>query len=80
MELADLRGALVVAEERSLRRAAARLAISTRILADRLAGLERELGLVIFVCDGETCRPTPQGQRFLEEATRILTRPLPSIP
>lgn len=74
MELADLRGAVVVAEERSLRRAAARLAVSFRTLERRIAGLERELGLVIFLRQGEACRPTPEGRRFLEEAARILAR------
>jgi DNA-binding transcriptional LysR family regulator len=74
MELADLRGAVVVAEERSVRRAAARLAVSSRTLERRIAGLERELGLVIFLRQGEACRPTPEGRRFLEEAARILAR------
>ena len=78
MELSDLRGALVIAEERSLGRAAARLAVSSRTLERRIAGLERELGLVIFVREGEACRPTPQGRRFLEEAARILARRPPS--
>jgi DNA-binding transcriptional LysR family regulator len=77
MELSDLRGALVMAEERSLARAAARLAITARTLARRVAGLERELGLMIFVRHRGGCQPTPQGRLFLEEAARILDRGMP---
>jgi DNA-binding transcriptional LysR family regulator len=72
IELRDLRWAIVVAQHRSLRRAAEALNIRQSTLSRRLRDLELELGASLFERTNGGTRPTAEGQEFLEAAERVV--------
>ncbi|MEM9694012.1 MAG: LysR family transcriptional regulator [Myxococcota bacterium] len=67
MSLDQLRGFVTIADEGSVRRAAARLHISQPPLSRQLHALEDELGCALFV-------RTPRGMVLREEGRRLLPR------
>src|ERR1700753_4149473 len=68
MELRHLRYFVVVAEERNVTRAAARLHVSQPPLSRQIRDLETELGLALFERNAKAIRLTEAGRIFLSEA------------
>lgn len=65
-----------VAEERSFRRAAQRLGVSTAAISKAVLRLEGELGVPLLVRTSRSVTPTPEGEAFLlecREAVRKVT-------
>src|SRR5690348_8818169 len=73
MDLRQLRYFLVVAEERSVTRAAARLHLTQPPLSAQLARLEQELGVELFVRHRRGVDLTEAGRELFAHATRLLS-------
>lgn len=67
-----LRAFVVVAEELHFTRAAARLYVAQQALSRDVRRLERELGTELFVRTTRQVTPTPDGERLLPYARRVL--------
>jgi DNA-binding transcriptional LysR family regulator len=72
MELRHLRYFVAVAEEMSIRRAAARLHIAAPPLSVQIRKLESEIGVELLARAGRGIRLTEAGQVFLEQARKTL--------
>ena len=71
MQTEHLEEFLVLANRLSFRKAADELHVSQSALSKHIAALERELGFPLFERSGAT-RLTPEGERFLVYAQRVL--------
>ncbi|WP_345427383.1 LysR family transcriptional regulator [Pseudonocardia xishanensis] len=71
--LEQVRGFVVIAEERSFRRAAERLRMTQPPLSRQIQKLEREIGVLLFDRTQRQVELTPAGAAFLVEARRLLT-------
>ncbi|MFJ4519389.1 LysR family transcriptional regulator [Streptomyces sp. NPDC088810] len=67
-----LRAFVAVAEELHFTRAAARLYVAQQALSRDVRRLERELGAELFVRTTRQVTPTPDGERLLPHARRVL--------
>ncbi|HEX9565573.1 MAG TPA: LysR family transcriptional regulator [Gemmatimonadaceae bacterium] len=74
LEIRDLRLIVAVAAEGSLTRAGSRLHVTQPALSRQLAGLERRVGLPLFVRTGSRMVPTPAGELLLRHARGVLDR------
>ncbi|GAB7181734.1 DNA-binding transcriptional regulator LysR family [Kitasatospora sp. Ki12] len=74
LDLAQVRGFVVVAEELHFGRAAGRLGISQQGLSKRVARLEGALGVRLLERDARGVALTGAGRRFLEPARRVLAQ------
>lgn len=74
LELKYLQYALAVYRSGSVTRAARELYLAQPNLSRAIAELERSLGFSLFVRTRQGMRPTPQGERFLQEAEGMLDR------
>ena len=72
MELTELRCFVTLAEQLHYGRAAARMYISQSALSKRIAGLERELGVVLFERTRHEVALTEAGRRLLPDAQRVV--------
>jgi DNA-binding transcriptional LysR family regulator len=72
MELAELEIFRAVAQEQSVTRAAKRLDRVQSNVTTRIRQLEEDLGVPLFARDSKRMMLTPEGQRFLPYAERIL--------
>ena len=74
MNLLSLRYFLAVAEYLSFTKASEQLYVTQPTLSRQVLDLEEELGVQLFVRGRHTLTLTPQGARFLPEATEIIRR------
>lgn len=72
MELQQLRYVIAVAETRNFTRAAERCHVVQSALSHRVAGLERELGVRLFLRSNRRVDLTPAGAAFLQDAREAL--------
>ena len=72
MELTELRCFVTLAEQLHYGRAAGRMYISQSALSKRIAGLERELGVVLFERTRHEVALTEAGRRLLPDAQRVV--------
>ncbi|MFP5020421.1 LysR family transcriptional regulator [Pseudonocardia phyllosphaerae] len=72
MELQQLRYVIAVAETRNFTRAAERCHVVQSALSHRIAGLERELGVRLFLRTNRRVDLTPSGAAFLQDAREAL--------
>lgn len=72
LELRDLRWAIIIAQHRSLRQAAAALNIRQSTLSRSLSELEHVLGAALFERTNGGTHPKPEGREFLEAARMII--------
>jgi DNA-binding transcriptional LysR family regulator len=73
-DLGELAAFVVVAEERSFTRAAARLGISQSALSHSMRGLENRLGLQLLARTTRSVSPTAAGTVLLQDLTPALER------
>jgi DNA-binding transcriptional LysR family regulator len=73
-DLGELSAFVVVAQERSFTRAAARLGVSQSALSHSMRGLEKRLGLQLLARTTRSVSPTTTGTALLEELTPALER------
>lgn len=66
MTIRDLEYAMIVAEEKSISKAAVRLFVAQPALSQCLQKLERELGTHLFIRSNQGVEPTEEGKCFLE--------------
>src|SRR5689334_11533606 len=71
-EMADLTAFLVVAEERSFTRAAAKLGMTQSALSQVMRRLETRLGLRLLTRTTRSVAPTEAGERLLQTLTPAL--------
>jgi DNA-binding transcriptional LysR family regulator len=71
-EFAELTAFVTVAEEKSFRRAAARLNLTPSTLSHSLRALEERLGVRLLNRTTRAVSPTPAGQALIEQATPSL--------
>ena len=69
---AELQAFVAIAQERSFRRAAVRLGLTTSTLTHTLRSLEERLGLQLVARTTRTVAPTPAGVALLEELAPAL--------
>lgn len=74
MNLGHLRAFVMVAEERSFRRAAGRLYVAASPLSRRIKELERELDVTLFVRDTRSVQLTPEGKTLLPLAREVVQK------
>ncbi|MGL5864165.1 MAG: LysR substrate-binding domain-containing protein [Phycicoccus sp.] len=72
MELRHLRSFVVVIEEASFGRAAARLHVTQPAISQQVRQLEKGLGVTLVDRRARPVRPTASGERLLEHARRLL--------
>lgn len=72
MELQQLRYVVAVAETRNFTRAAERCHVVQSALSHRVAGLERELGVPLFLRTNRRVETTPAGTAFVQAAREVL--------
>ncbi|GLZ08268.1 LysR family transcriptional regulator [Actinomadura sp. NBRC 104412] len=72
MDLQQLRYVVAVAETRNFTRAAERCFIAQSALSQRVANLERELGVKLFARTSRRVEITPAGEAFLPSARQAL--------
>jgi DNA-binding transcriptional LysR family regulator len=63
---------LWLAQLRTIKATADRLSITHTAISSRIAAIEQDLGVRLFVRSGQGFEPTPDGQRFIEEASKIV--------
>ena len=68
----DIETVREVVRRDGFRSAAEVLGVSQSAVSNRIAALERELGIALFDRSRRKARLTPEGRRFLEEAERIV--------
>lgn len=73
MTISDYEYLLTIAEERNIRRAAERCAITPSALTQKIKVIEAEVGAELFLRSNAGCVPTESGQIFLQSAKEILT-------
>jgi DNA-binding transcriptional LysR family regulator len=73
-DLGELSAFVVVAQERSFTRAAARLGVSQSALSHSMRGLEKRLGLQLLARTTRSVSPTSAGTALLEELAPALER------
>lgn len=74
MDLRQLRYFVMVANERNVTRAAARLHIAQPPLSRQIHQLESELGTILFDRDVRPLRLTPMGRLLYDQANQVLAR------
>ena len=72
MSVEQLETVVAIAEERGIVRAARRLCLTQPPVTRRLAALEDELGVVLFVREARGMRPTPAGALLVDHARALL--------
>jgi DNA-binding transcriptional LysR family regulator len=72
VDLTDLQCMLVVAEEQSITRAAARLYLSQPALSRRIRRLERSIGSALFLRHSRSVSLTPAGAALAEQARVVI--------
>ena len=72
LELTDLHCMLVVAEEKCITRAAARLYLSQPALSRRIRRLELSVGTSLFLRHSRSVAPTPAGNALAEHAQHVI--------
>ncbi|GAB6990240.1 LysR family transcriptional regulator [Paenibacillus pini] len=72
MELRQLQYALQIAAERNFSRAAEKLHIAQPSLSQQLSKLEKELGVLLFQRNTSTVEVTHAGEKFMEQAQKIM--------
>lgn len=72
LDLAQVRAFVATAERLHFGQAAEQLAVSQQALSKRIARLEGELGVQLFLRGGHTVELTDAGRRFLEPARQTL--------
>ena len=72
VDLTDLQCMLVVAEEQSITRAAARLYLSQPALSRRIRRLERSIGSALFLRHSRSVSLTPAGAALAENARGVI--------
>ena len=72
LDLRLVRYFVAVADQLHFGRAAASLYISQPALSRQIRRLEEQVGAALLVRDSRHVRLTPRGQRFLEEARKLL--------
>jgi DNA-binding transcriptional LysR family regulator len=73
LDTVTLQFIVAVCEEGSIARAAAREAIVPSALSKRIAALERELGVSLFVRQRRGVQPTPAGEALLRQARELFS-------
>lgn len=74
MEVQQLRYALAVFETGSFTKAATKCFTSRQNVSYAIKSLESELGVTIFIREGNSSVPTDQGAKFLQSATSLIAR------
>lgn len=72
MNIRFLETVLWLAQLRTIKATADRLCITHTAISSRIAAIEQDLGVRLFTRSGQGFEPTAEGQRFIEEATKIV--------